>query len=350
MRAFWGDRYQDEKGVSRVAVKVAWTAKSGAALTQWEVRSFNADSSIAGTQAGRSSFDYVNGTRWHYINPIDPTGAAPSVRVQVGVASDGKADCVLTFRAPAAPAQPVPTPGPSTGALLFADDFNGASGQSFDHTKWQDWSSCTYHASAAYGNIKCGDNETLDGLGHLQIPATPNSGSALSTANKFGFVYGEVSAWIKNPAADGYWPAFWTLNAEPGCCSEKTLPVGELDVMEGYTTWDTLYHRGVLQWNRGDAGWASQDTVCGNIDLTTGFHKYTARVEPGQISFLFDGQPCGTSVKSTDGNGKPYNFGPELTDPNFLILDLAVGGAGGQQNPATQPATMLVDRVEVRAL
>jgi beta-glucanase (GH16 family) len=171
----------------------------------------------------------------------------------------------------------------------------------------------------------------------------------LSTATKFGFVYGEMSAWIKVPAADGYWPAFWSLNSEPDCCATKTLPVGELDVMEQYTTWDTLYHRAFHNWN-GSQTWHGGDAVCGNVNLTTAYHRYTARVEPGQVTFFFDGQQCGRTISKTIGAGAPYAFGPDLLDPNFLILSVAVGGASGQQNPATQPAIMLVDRVEVRGL
>lgn len=259
----------------------------------------------------------------------------------VYVVNAGKSTTVgstLTFTVP-----------PPPRAVLFEDDFNGPSGQSFDHAKWQDWSACTYHASAAYGNIRCGDTETLDGSGHLRIPADPTNGSSLSTATKFSFVYGEVAAWIKVPAADGYWPAFWTLNSEQTCCSAKTLPVGELDIMEQYTTWDNFYNRAFHNWN-GDSTWHGGIATCGGVDLTAGFHKYSARLEPGKVTYFFDDVQCGRTIDKALGDGKQYAFGPDLLDPNWLILTLAVGGAGGQQNPATVPVEMLVDRVEVRSL
>jgi len=332
VKAAWGERYTDFKGASRIRVAVQWTAAAGPTVTDWEVRSHNGDGTVAETLAKRETFPY--GGKWASVNARDPLGSAPFVTVKLGVADDGRTDCSVTFTPP---------------GLLFSDDSNGPSGQSFDRSKWQDWSSCSYHASAAYGNIKCGATETLDGQGHLRIPATPTTGASLSTATKFGFVYGEMSAWIKNPAADGYWPALWTLNAEPECCLAKTLPVGEIDVMEGYTTWDDLYHRGVHNWND-SLTWTSNDAVCGNVDLTAAYHKYTVRVEPEKMIFFFDGKQCGTTFTKGYGGGKPYAFGPDVLDPNFIILTLAVGGADGQQNPATQPAIMLVDRVEVRGL
>ena len=77
------------------------------------------------------------------------------------------------------------------------------------------------------------------------------------------------------------------------------------------------------------------------------FNKYTARIEPGKITYYFNDVPCGTYTKQ---RGQAWGFGPDVTRPNWIILDLAVGGAGGQQAPASKPARMLVSRVEVRAL
>ncbi len=248
----------------------------------------------------------------------------------------------LTVTAPPATA--------AAGDLLFVDTFNGPAGP-FDSTKWKDWSYCSFNPAAAYGRIQCGDNEKLDGKGHLVIPAMPDRGSALSTANRFSFTYGTVSAWIKVPRNDGYWPAFWTLNN--GLDGIERPLGGEIDVMEQYTSWDDEYHRGVHNWNGNawDQSWGGVDdpTRCSNgADLTTGFHKYSARVEPGKITFFFDDVQCGEPVTTAMGNGKPWTFGPDIMDPNFLILTLAVGGA--DQAPATRGARMLVNRVEVRSI
>ncbi|MGI3784396.1 MAG: glycoside hydrolase family 16 protein [Janthinobacterium lividum] len=242
----------------------------------------------------------------------------------------------------------VEAPAAADPKIVFQDDFSGAKGQPFDSSRWGEWSACTYNGSAAYGNIDCGADETLDGQGHLQIPADPTHGSSISTKDEFTFVYGEVSAWVKTPPQVGYWPAFWTLNNNAN--GVDSLPLGEADVLESYTTWPTIYHRGTHNWNNSLTWGSPGDPYCGNVDLGAAFHKYTARFEPGKITFFFDDVRCGDVTTQADGNGKPYGFGPDVTRGNWLLLTLAVGGAGGQQKPATDAATMLVDRVEVRTL
>jgi beta-glucanase (GH16 family) len=238
---------------------------------------------------------------------------------------------------------------PSTAAATFVDTFDGPAGQAPDSDRWGEWSGCTYNNSAYYGDIKCGTRSALDGQGHLAINATPGTGTSISTGGRFSFVYGEASAWIKMPAAVGYWPAFWMLNGDP---SGKTdAPNGEIDVLETYTTFPSIYHRGTHNWNPGDLAWGSPgDPSCGNVNLSAAFHKYSVRVEPNRITFFFDDIQCGDVVTRADGRGKPYQFGPSSTAGNWLLLTLAIGGADGQQKPATEPATMLVDSVEVRPL
>jgi beta-glucanase (GH16 family) len=243
---------------------------------------------------------------------------------------------------PPAVAQTTTTPGP----VLFEDDFNGPAGASFDPTKWGDYSACSYNSTAAYGMIQCGDNETLDGAGHLSVPATPTAGSSIMTGAKFGFVYGTMSAWMKMPTQTGYWPTFWSLNNNPN--GQDVFPIGEVDAMEAFTFDMSVYHAVGHVWTPTDAtNYHSPDNYCGRgADLTGAYHKYSATIEPGKISYFFDDQPCGQAFVKDPA--KAWGFGPDVTRPNWLLLTLAVGGAGGQNPTPTAPAQMLVDRVEVR--
>jgi len=271
---------------------------------------------------------------------------------KIGVALVGLAGITLASLLVAAPVVPAHADPVSTGQVLFEDDFNGAANSGPDQSKWEDYSTCTYNSSAAFGDIKCGDNEILDGSGHLIIPATPSDGSAIRTGDKFSFQYGVMSAWIKMPAQTGYWPAFWSLNNNPNGVDE--LPVGEVDAVEGYTTWHDVYHAAGHSWT-GDANttYESADNRCAEgagVDLTTGYHKYSAKIEPGKITYFFDDVQCGEAYTKSIDPSKAWAFGPDVTRGNWLILNLAVGGAGGQQIPASENAQMLVDRVEVRAL
>jgi beta-glucanase (GH16 family) len=158
-----------------------------------------------------------------------------------------------------------------------------------------------------------------------------------------------VSARMKVPTEGGYWPAFWTLNNNPD--GHDTLPLGEADIHESYTSLANYYHRGTHNWNA-DQTWGSPgDPACGEGHVFGEWHTYSARFTPGKVTFFFDGDRCGQVTTKDDGGGRPYAFGPDVTRGNWLLLTLAVGGAGGQQDGrATQPARLLVDSVTVTSL
>jgi Glycosyl hydrolases family 16 len=231
------------------------------------------------------------------------------------------------------PAQPAPPSG-----AAFSDDFNGPAGAAPDSSKWTDYGpGCG--SVGDWGSIQCGSTEHLDGAGHLVVPATPSAGAGLSTQGKFGFVYGTMSAWIKMPPETGYWPAFWALN---GTQQGQEL-TGEIDTTEVYTTWPGSTSTGHA-WTGGSSLWDGQNFVGGkDVDLSAGFHKYSATVAPGSITYYLDDVEVGSITKDSAPGAWPW--GPDVTRPNFLILDLAVGGAG--QAAPSAPAEMLVDRVEV---
>jgi hypothetical protein len=218
----------------------------------------------------------------------------------------------------------------------FLDDFNGAAGARPDPAKWVDYGpGCGAYVS--WGRIRCRAGEHLDGRGHLVIPATPSGGSALQTKGRYGFTYGTMSAWIEMPPQSGYWPAFWALNGDQIGGQSLT---GEIDVSEVYTPRRGT-HANVHVWNGGRELWSTRDLGGMNgVDLTRSFHKYSVDIEPGRVAFFFDDVLVRVVKKSSSGR---WAWGPDVTRPNFLILDLAV-----RRSPApSRSAVMLVDRVQV---
>ncbi|MBL8159247.1 glycoside hydrolase family 16 protein [Candidatus Saccharibacteria bacterium] len=287
------------------------------------------------------------------IEQATPEGAADTV--DDATASEGGAlQFGIVGGSPPPPADggtdtpPPPAPGDTgvdnTAAIIFEDDFNGPAGSLPDQSKWGDYSTCSEGPVAAWGLIRCGDDEKLDGSGNLVLPAAADYGTGLQTKGKFTFMYGTVSAWIKMPKEVGYWPAFWLVNPKPGVTGVS----GEIDIVEAYTTWPTLFHATTHSWDSGQV-WSSPDELCGgDADLSQAFHKYTAKIEPHKITFFFDDKQCGQPVVPAMAGGKPWPFGPDNTDQHHIIFDLAVGGAAGQQQPVTAPGQMVIDRVEVR--
>lgn len=206
-------------------------------------------------------------------------------------------------------------------------------------SKWTDYGpGCG--AYVGWGSIACGA-DTLDGAGHLKLNATasPSAGSGIQTRDKFQFQYGTYSAWIKMPAQSGFWPGFWLLN---GSQTGSEVNTCEQDVTEVYTAYHGSNSR-IHNWSGGSEVSESSNILAGtSVDLTVAFHKYSAKWEPGKVTYLLDDQVVGTVLSSV--------VSPWYCDarPGFLILDLAVGG-GGQSAPSAN-ASLLVDRVEVLPL
>jgi beta-glucanase (GH16 family) len=171
------------------------------------------------------------------------------------------------------------------------------------------------------------------------IPATPSAGSALQTKGRYGFTYGTMSAWIKMPSPPGYWPAFWALNGEQ---TGSEVFTGEIDVSELYTPRRGT-HANAHVWDGPHEVWETPDLERKTgVDLSRGFHKYGVKIEPGRLTFSVDDVRVRVVKKSSSA---PWAWGPDITRPNFLILDLAIRRGAGPV--PSKPASMLVDRVQV---
>lgn len=245
------------------------------------------------------------------------------------------------------------TASPFSGVLLFHDSFSGVKGSLPTAGAWTDYSYCSYGGNAAFGQIGCGNDETLDGAGSLSLPATPTTGSGVRVASKYSYEYGVFSAWIKAPAQDGYWPAFWTVNSP---YTQTSLPVaGEADAYEEYTHWPTQSWATEHNWTNDGTSPTGSGTLCpatpdGGPDLSAAFHKYSVAIAPDSVTFYIDSKQCGPVTTPATNPGNEWGFGPSVTGKNWMILDLAIGGAGNQQPTPTADAAMLVARVEIRKL
>ena len=241
---------------------------------------------------------------------------------------------------PAPTVTPTPTPAPAPAAgVVFADDFGGPAGASPDPAKWVDY------CFPGWGKIRCGADERLDGQGHLVLNATPSWGSGLQSRGKAAFRYGTFSAWMKAPAQGGYWPGWWLLNG----AQENGEVTAEIDINETYTQWNTLSNAAIHIWNGWPEAW-KQDILCKpGANLSAAFHKFSAKWEPTRVTFLVDDIACGFIDK---GSHSPWPLGPDAAGnpprPAWMLLDLAVGGAG-QAAPSAN-GQLLVDRVEVKSL
>ena len=242
--------------------------------------------------------------------------------------------------------------------LVFADEFNGASGSSIDSTKWT-----MQTGGNGWGNKELQfytdsrENAYLDGKGRLVIKTIildlplsykcwygqcKYTSARLMTKNKFDQKYGRFEARIKIPRGIGMWPAFWMLGNNidkvhwPQC--------GEIDIMENIgrepsTVHGTIHGPGYS----GANGIGAPYALLKNRVFADDFHVYSTVWTEDQINFYVDAHLYKRVTRKDLPGQWVYDH------PFFMILNLAVGGNwGGPPDDATVfPQTMIVDYVRV---
>jgi len=259
---------------------------------------------------------------------------------------------------------------PSTRTLLWADEFNGASGSAPDASKWTP--DVTDGCGPPYNNCGWGNSErqyylasanTHDGTsqGNLVIQANRQTGGTnyncyfgrcewlsgkITTYNKVGFTYGYLESRIKLSKGSGSWPAFWMLGNNiatvpwPGC--------GELDIMEFKGTFPQVTYGTVHYRNAGGGHSYKGGTRNTGVDLSQDYHRYGMMWKPEEVSFYFNDILVYSIQKSESGLTR-WPFGPNAQgdDPSFYaIFNLAMGGHfGGAIDPSLNSSNLSIDWV-----
>ena len=161
----------------------------------------------------------------------------------------------------------------------------------------------------------------------------------LKTQSKYSFTYGKVEVRAKLPASAGTWPAIWMLGANfttvgwPAC--------GEIDIME-QKGWDKNTISASLH-NLSSSGNTENTKETSVAGSTTGFHIYAVNWTAEKIEFSVDGVVFYTYNPTVKTNENwPY------TAPQFLILNLAMGGSLGGDIPSDfTESKMEIDYVRV---
>ncbi|QKW59931.1 discoidin domain-containing protein [Streptomyces sp. NA03103] len=227
-------------------------------------------------------------------------------------------------------------PGEQSGTYrtTFFDDFTSAA---LDRGKWRVVRTGTEMGSVngeAQAYVDSADNIRLEN-GALVLRAAHCKGCTkagggtydftsgrIDTNTKFDFTYGRVSARMKLPVGDGFWPAFWLLGSNVDDPSVSWPASGETDIMEniGYGDWTSSALHGPGYSADGNIG-ARQVYPGGRADQ---WHTYAVEWTPTGMKFSVDDRV----VQETTRNKLESTRGAWVFDHDqYVILNLALGGA-----------------------
>jgi len=145
----------------------------------------------------------------------------------------------------------------------------------------------------------------------------------------------------------GSWPAIWTLGIFKEWPSN-----GEIDIMEFYRVkgvptilanfaWGT-YERYTAKWD--DLKKPLADFTTGDSAWTTKFHVWRMDWNRDSICLYLDDQLLNST--RIDQSVNPDGFNPFL-QPHYILLNLAIGGNGGDPGKTSFPLKYEVDYVRV---
>jgi beta-glucanase (GH16 family) len=159
--------------------------------------------------------------------------------------------------------------------------------------------------------------------------------------------FGRFEIRARIDTACGSWPAVWTLGTSRGWPSN-----GEIDIMEFYRikgiptilanfAWGTS-QRQVAKWD--DLKKPLTDFTAIDPDWTKKFHVWRMDWNKDSITVFLDDKFLNSTLLSQTVN--PDGFNPFL-QPHYILLNLALGGNGGDPSKTVFPIRYEVDYVRV---
>ncbi len=234
----------------------------------------------------------------------------------------------------------------SSSNIIWEEHFNGSA---LDSRKWGH--EYGYVRNFELQNYTDSSENVFLKDGYLVLKARKDRNGAWTSAsihtnNRLEIGNARVEARIKLPYESGAFPAFWLLGAdyEVDYNSQRTrgdswLEAREIDIMETFGKVNRV-QGGVFIKEYPTATALSQYAAKSQeIDITQ-FHTYAVEKSDTAIKFYCDNILYYTVPITDEG----------LREPFYIILNLAVGAAGGTPDPAITEMEMLVDYVKVTAL
>jgi beta-glucanase (GH16 family) len=166
--------------------------------------------------------------------------------------------------------------------------------------------------------------------------------------SRFKFLYGTVSARLKPPVGgQGVWPCFWMLGENWQASQPYTANgVGENWPVDAWCETDIAEflagHRtqvnNIVHYNASHTG--GENSL--GFDASAQFAVYRLQWSAGSMIWSRDAEDGNGFVTTQTASGSQV---PSFAQ--YIVFNMAVGGAGGTPNPAGYPANMQIDWVRV---
>lgn len=175
--------------------------------------------------------------------------------------------------------------------------------------------------------------------------------ASVNTAEKKEFLYGRVEVRAKIPTAGGAWPAIWLLGRGMDWPSN-----GEIDMMEYYRRQGVPHILANACWGTDKpwtAKWNSKAisfthfTDC-DAQWADKFHVWRMDWDEQSIRLYLDDELLNEILQDEAVNGKLGNGEQPFKKPQYLLLNLALGGDnGGEIDDSALPMKYFIDYVRV---
>lgn len=167
--------------------------------------------------------------------------------------------------------------------------------------------------------------------------------ASLITDGKASWTYGRIEVRAKLPKGRGTWPAIWMLGTNK---RETGWPAcGEIDIMEFVGHDPGVVHANVHTRGYNHARGNGRGNHVKVPDASEAFHVYAVEWTKEEMRFFVD-EKCYFACANDGAGTDSWPFDA----PQYLILNLAIGGAWGGQKGIDErlfPVKFLIDSVRV---
>lgn len=245
---------------------------------------------------------------------------------------------------------------PAGYAQVWADEFDRAGAP--DPKKWafdtsrnkEGWwnNELQYYAANRPENVRIENGHLIIEARKERLADRPDFGGQdyssgkIQTRGLTDWTHGFFEIRAKLACGRGIWPAIWMLGSDQ---SHDWPALGEIDIME-HVGWDPGRVHGSVHTRAYNHVIKTQKTAQTMLpDACDAFHTYQLDWNADRILIGVDGR----AFMRFDNDGKGNHDTWPFASPQYLILNVAVGGWGGDRgiDPAAFPSKMEVDYVRV---